>query len=38
MAAHIHFNADQDSYGFFVPLVQLPIIRAHLEKLGLLSP
>ncbi len=35
---HIHFNADQDSYGFFVPLVQLPIIRAHLEKLGLLSP
>lgn len=35
-ATHIHFNADNDSYGFYVPLVQLPIIRAHLEKHGLL--
>ncbi len=33
---HIHFNADMNSYGFYVPLVQLPIIRAHLEKHGLL--
>lgn len=33
---HIHFNADSASYGFFVPLVQLPIIRQHLEKHGLL--
>lgn len=33
---HIHFNADRDSYGFYVPLVQLPIIRQHLEKHGLL--
>lgn len=33
---HIHFNADDKSYGFYVPLVQLPIIRAHLEKKRLL--
>jgi len=35
-ATHIHFNADNDSYGFYIPLVQLPIIRRHLEKNGLL--
>lgn len=35
---HIHFNADRESYGFFVPLVQLPIIRARLDKLGFLQP
>ena len=35
-ATHIHFNADNDSYGFYIPLVQLPIIRRHLEKHGLL--
>ena len=35
-ATHIHFNADNDSYGFYIPLVQLPIIRQHLEKRGLL--
>ncbi len=34
--SHIHFNADNDSYGFYIPLVQLPIIRQHLEKRGLL--
>ena len=33
---HIHFNADNESHGFYVPLVQLPIIRQHLEKHGLL--
>lgn len=33
---HIHFNADLDSHGFYIPLVQLPIIRAHLEKHRLL--
>jgi hypothetical protein len=35
-ATHIHFNSDNGSYGFYIPLVQLPIIRRHLEKQGLL--
>lgn len=35
-ATYIHFNANVESYGFYIPLVQLPIIRRHLEKQGLL--
>lgn len=33
---HIHFNADECSDGYFVPLRQLEPIRRHLEKHGLL--
>jgi hypothetical protein len=33
---HIHFNADECSHGFFIPLAQLPIVRRHLESQGFL--
>ncbi len=32
----IHFNSDSKSSGFFAPLDQLPIIVAHLVRIGLL--
>lgn len=33
---HVHLNADRGSNGFYIPIVQLPLIRAHLTSLGLI--
>lgn len=33
---HIHFNADHASDGYYLPLVQMPIVHRHLRGLGLL--
>lgn len=33
---HVHFNADHGSEGYYLPLVQLPIVWRHLQRQGLL--
>lgn len=32
---HIHFNGDNASHGFYIPLAQLPLVERHLKRLGL---
>jgi hypothetical protein len=32
----LHFNADSGSHGFYAPLRQMPIIREHLQNVGVL--
>lgn len=32
----LHFNADANSNGFYAPLVQMPLIREHLESTGMI--
>jgi hypothetical protein len=34
-ATHVHFNADAASDGFYIPVVQLPVIRRHLAAKGM---
>ncbi len=31
----LHFNADRASFGFFIPLAQLPIVKRHLDASAL---